>query len=98
MEAHVFDVAFHQWTEAMRDPRLWLRLYHGHSLFGALLGVALTASFWVRMRRLDPALYADVVAVGCGPLPPARATAGSPARQLRISATPPAFFRQRAFP
>lgn len=62
---HVFDVAFHQWTEAMRDPGLWLRMSQGHSLFGALLGVAIAVAVWARSRRLDPALYADVVAVGC---------------------------------
>jgi phosphatidylglycerol---prolipoprotein diacylglyceryl transferase len=63
--SHVFDVAFYQWDDAVRDPKLWIRISQGTSLFGALLGVSITVYVWARVRRLDLAIHADIVAVGC---------------------------------
>jgi phosphatidylglycerol:prolipoprotein diacylglycerol transferase len=62
--AHVFDVAVYQWARAMTEPALWFRFQEGHSLFGALLGVAIVLFAWTRIRGLDLALHADLVAVG----------------------------------
>lgn len=61
---HVFDVAWYQWDAAGRHPGLWFAVSNGHSLFGALLGVAVVGWLWTRARWLDGALYADLLAVG----------------------------------
>ncbi|MBA3538946.1 MAG: prolipoprotein diacylglyceryl transferase [Deltaproteobacteria bacterium] len=63
--AHGVDVVAYQWDRAADDPSLWMRFLDGTSLFGALLGVALTTMIVVRARGLDLALFADLVAVGC---------------------------------
>jgi len=63
--SHLFDVAFYQWHDGARDPALWIRMFVGNSLFGALLGVAIALHLWARVRRLDLALHADLAAVGC---------------------------------
>jgi phosphatidylglycerol:prolipoprotein diacylglycerol transferase len=61
---HWFDVIFYQSDEAARRPALWLMFHQGHSLFGALLSMAIAFAIWAQARRLDMAIYADVFAAG----------------------------------
>ncbi len=61
---HVFDVIVYARDRAAHDPGLWLRMRDGHSLFGALIGVAITTVIIARVRKLALAPLADVVALG----------------------------------
>ncbi len=63
--AHLFDVAAYQLHDAGKDPTLWYRMLSGISLFGGLFGVGFTLVLFTKVRRLDLAVYADVVALGC---------------------------------
>ena len=61
--AHVFDVAVYQRDRLAESPGLWLRLYQGISLFGALAGIALVTVVVALARRLQLAVVADVAAL-----------------------------------
>jgi phosphatidylglycerol:prolipoprotein diacylglycerol transferase len=63
--AHVFDVALYQLDEAGDRPELWFQLTRGVSLFGGVFAAGLTLLILTELRRLDLAIYADVVALGC---------------------------------
>jgi len=61
--AHVFDVAWYRWAEAAEDPRIWVRVHDGISLFGALLVIVGGMLVWSRVLGLAPAPTADATAL-----------------------------------
>lgn len=60
---HLFDVAWYDASSA-RAPGRWLRFTDGHSLVGALAGVAVVALIVAAVRRLDRRRVADVLSIG----------------------------------
>jgi phosphatidylglycerol---prolipoprotein diacylglyceryl transferase len=62
--AHVLDVVWVRADEAMERPMLWLRLYDGVSLYGALLGVVIAVVVVSGKEQLPLRRLADVAAGG----------------------------------
>ena len=61
---HLFDVAWYDAPSAAREQGRWLRFTDGHSLVGALAGVAVVALIVAAVRRLDRRRVADVLSIG----------------------------------
>jgi phosphatidylglycerol:prolipoprotein diacylglycerol transferase len=62
--SHWFDVAWYRWDDASQDPKLWLRLYQGVSVFGGVFAAAFAVWALARTRSVDLAVWADIAAIG----------------------------------
>lgn len=65
--AHIFDVVAYQWDKLMEDPMLLFKIWAGISSYGGFIGGAIGYTLYVWWKRLSPALWADIAAVGLLP-------------------------------